>query len=125
MSTTNARVVASLLDKIDALTARKARLEAEAGRLINFPELVSACVDLSEQAGKLIRRIWWSGELDMVDKGGGVQIEGGAKAEDLQTLADRMAEELIVSSLRKEFGTQVSDFANDACAALTRGSRCS
>ena len=120
MSTTNARVV----DKIDALTARKARLEAEAGRLINFPELVSACVDLSEQAGKLIRRIWWSGELDMVDKGGGVQIEG-AKAEDLQTLADRMAEELIVSSLRKEFGTQVSDFANDACAALTRGSRCS
>ena len=124
MPATNVRVVANLLDKIDALTARKARLEAEAGQ-INFPELVSACVDLSEQAGKLIRRIWWSGELDMVEKGGGVQIEGGAKAEDLQTLADRMAEELIVSSLRKEFGTQVSDFANDACAALTRGSRCS
>lgn len=80
------------------------------------------------QAGEIIREIWQSGNLGAVDKGGGITIEG-KKAIDVQTQADRKAEELIVSSLMQTFpalavvgeeGTETADEVQISAASAVR-----
>lgn len=53
---------------------------------------LSACVAVAEKAGGVLRDIMASGNLGIVDKGG---------INNLQTLADKKAQLLIVSSLMK------------------------
>ncbi|XP_063692885.1 3'(2'),5'-bisphosphate nucleotidase 1-like [Bolinopsis microptera] len=53
---------------------------------------LSACVSVAEKAGVVLRDIMASGNLGIVDKGG---------INNLQTLADKKAQLLIVTSLMK------------------------
>ncbi|VDN53586.1 unnamed protein product [Dracunculus medinensis] len=59
--------------------------------------LVASSVSISESAGRIIKDIIRKGDLKIVNKGvGGIT--------DLQTEADRLAQDCIVQSLQKKFG---------------------
>jgi 3'(2'), 5'-bisphosphate nucleotidase len=67
-------------------------------RTVDLIELVSACIDLSERAGQIIREVAQSGELHTKDKDGG---------EDAITLADVKAQELIEGGLKTRWGKEL------------------
>ncbi|XP_072301587.1 3'(2'),5'-bisphosphate nucleotidase 1 isoform X2 [Eucyclogobius newberryi] len=56
--------------------------------------LVASAYSVSEKAGAIVRKVLHSGELGIVEKTG---------ANDLQTLADRLAQQSICASLSKHF----------------------
>ncbi|XP_040016084.2 3'(2'),5'-bisphosphate nucleotidase 1 isoform X1 [Gasterosteus aculeatus] len=56
--------------------------------------LVASCYTVSERAGAIVRKVLHSGELGIVEKTG---------ADDLQTLADRLAQQSICASLSRRF----------------------
>ncbi|CAN9507943.1 unnamed protein product [Ophioblennius macclurei] len=56
--------------------------------------LVASAYCVAEKAGAIVRKVLHSGELDIVEKTG---------ANDLQTLADRLAQQSICASLSKRF----------------------
>ncbi|KAM3603397.1 uncharacterized protein V6R79_021593 [Siganus canaliculatus] len=56
--------------------------------------LVASAYSVAEKAGAIVRKVLHSGELGIVEKTG---------ANDLQTLADRMAQQSICASLSKRF----------------------
>jgi 3'(2'), 5'-bisphosphate nucleotidase len=100
MALVKQRIINSLLDNVERLKEKKARLVTEPQ--VDVAKLISVCIDLAEKSGEIIRKIWWSGELGAIEKGGGVEIDG-KQAEDPQTVADRKSEELIISTLQMYF----------------------
>ncbi|KAK2705965.1 3'(2'),5'-bisphosphate nucleotidase 1-like isoform X2 [Artemia franciscana] len=58
--------------------------------------LISSCVGISKEAGKIIRDIMYKGELGVIQKGTGGE-------NDPQTEADRQAQKLIISVLTRDF----------------------
>ena len=85
MSTEGAAEIARLVARVEDLRQQRAELMTKQRRArgtVNFEELLSACVDLGARAGSVIRSVWQSGDLGVVDKGGGISIEV-QKAADL------------------------------------------
>jgi 3'(2'), 5'-bisphosphate nucleotidase len=87
---------------------------------INLRELLSVCHDLSEHAGRSIRRIFDSGNLGAIDKDpAAAAAESAAKANsrgstggvdfgpisDPQTLADLESQRIIIGNLQRLYGT--------------------
>ncbi|KAM9840484.1 3'(2'),5'-bisphosphate nucleotidase 1 [Aulostomus maculatus] len=56
--------------------------------------LLASSYSVAERAGEIVRNVFHSGKLGIVEKGG---------ANDLQTLADRLAQQSICASLSKHF----------------------
>ncbi|KAL3099362.1 hypothetical protein niasHT_026783 [Heterodera trifolii] len=76
--------------------------------------LVASSVRLSEAAGEIIKDIWNSGDLKIVDK------DQTGLMKDLQTEADRSAQMMIERSLREKFGENLTIVGeeNDAIEAV-------
>ena len=127
MEDAQSRLIDNLLRQVQELKERRVQLlsQKKLGHVekVNVAALISACVDLAERAGGIIRDIWWSGDLGAIEKGGGLEIDG-ARAEDPQTIADRKSEELIISTLMKHFPGSFSlmkhQFLPPSCTSFTR-----
>ncbi|XP_060722323.1 3'(2'),5'-bisphosphate nucleotidase 1 [Tachysurus vachellii] len=65
-----------------------------AGNAVVVMRLLASAYSVAEKAGAIVRRVLHSGELGIVEKTG---------ADDLQTLADRLAQKSICASLSKTF----------------------
>ena len=102
-----------MLLSISQYVIRHYRLEISSGS-------VAPCWVPSIKHGrvKCNRGVWESGKLDVVDKGGGILIEG-KQSQDLQTMADRKAEELIVSSLKQLYSNLAVRYHAYACMHST------
>ncbi|KAK3241291.1 hypothetical protein CYMTET_48926 [Cymbomonas tetramitiformis] len=74
-------------------------VRANADTQIDVSRVVSACVELAERAGHVIRNVAASGEKGAVDKGGAFDIDGTYIA-DVQTKADRLVEDLVTWHIR-------------------------
>ena len=71
-------------------------------------ELVAACRDLAARSGELISTIYEKGDLKVVEKmyGSNKPLKSLAdikKVKDPQTIADEMAQKLIIGSLQEAF----------------------
>jgi len=72
---------------------------------INLIELLSCCIDVTNKAGALIRKVWKSGKLGVQDKGGG----------DPMTVADTQSQQLIIGALSKHFGKDLQFVGEEDC----------
>uniref|UniRef100_A0A0G4IAH1 3'(2'),5'-bisphosphate nucleotidase 1 n=1 Tax=Chromera velia CCMP2878 TaxID=1169474 RepID=A0A0G4IAH1_9ALVE len=75
----------------------------DGGDGIDLVDLTSALVEAALAAGREIRSVHSSGSLRAVEKGGGVDEWTGSEMDDLQTEADRRAEQKIVAMLHHRF----------------------
>jgi len=77
------------------------------GSVVNLAHILAASYQLAFRAGKVVRTVYDSGKLGIIDKAGCTSVPVAQdKAEeviDSQTLADRLSQSLIVSSLHKLF----------------------
>lgn len=78
--------------------------------MLNLEELVSACVDLAQKAGEVIREVHRSGKLN-------VQIKGKTLTglDDPLTEADLRAQQLIIRGLRNVWGEELSIIGEEDC----------
>ena len=71
--------------------------EQDIDEAINLGELLSVCIDAAIKAGEIIREVWKSGKLDIVDKGSDTGVF------DPFTIADVQSQQLIMGLLLKKW----------------------
>eukprot|EP01117_Protostelium_nocturnum_P016691 TRINITY_DN6671_c0_g1_i3.p1 TRINITY_DN6671_c0_g1~~TRINITY_DN6671_c0_g1_i3.p1 ORF type:complete len:296 (-),score=110.29 TRINITY_DN6671_c0_g1_i3:79-966(-) len=72
---------------------------------ISLGDILSVSIDATQQAGKIIRGVWQSGELNVKMKG----------VNDPMTDADVKAQQMIVGLLHKAFGTDLKIVGEEDC----------
>jgi len=78
-------------------------IQGGGGEGIRISELLSACVDASDYAARAIVKVKSDVEAGVLDLGLVDKSLGENEAEDPQTIADRLSQYIIVSSLEKQF----------------------
>ena len=74
--------------------------------VLDLGALVAASRDLARRSGEIVRGIYESGDLQVIDKALGKSVlskSDSLKAQDPTTLADVTAERLIIGSIKKQF----------------------
>ena len=71
--------------------------------MISASHLLHACIDASRLAAEQIRKIQSSGDLQCIEKGDGQDNITGRPMRDIQTEADRRAEQIIFCRILREF----------------------
>jgi 3'(2'), 5'-bisphosphate nucleotidase len=97
---------------------------------IDLLPLVAACVKLSAEAADLGKEIFESGDLQVVDKSDPAEFssvlpkEQEAKADNPQTLADRTAQQHIVTGLKTRFSSRLRIIGEEDRDVVTRVFQC-